>query len=295
VQRGAQDFVAKVEVSGNNLTRAIRYAIEREKLEQEFRKLNDELERRIQDRTAQLEAANRDLEAFSSSVSHDLRAPLTRIHGFASILLEKCETQLDEAGQKYIHKIKDSALRMSALIDDLLILARVSRQGLQFHHVSLSALIDEVLREFETDTRERQIEWRIAPLPQVECDRGLMRQALINLISNAVKYTRQQKRPVIEIGQITLDEQRTFFIRDNGVGFDMEQLHKLFAPFQRLHAEQEFEGTGVGLATVERIVQKHGGRIWAESHPASGATFYFTVGSELHRQSVESAVSAAFH
>jgi two-component system, sensor histidine kinase and response regulator len=290
VQGGAQDFVAKVDVSGNNLTRAILYAIERERLEQKFRKLNEELEQRIKDRTAELEVANQDLEAFSYSVSHDLRAPLVHLHGFSSLLLENHASHLDEQGNRYLQNIKHGATRMSALIDDLLMLAKVSRQGLRVRDVGLNELVEDVAKELKEESSEREVEWRIAPLPFVKCDYGLMRQVLVNLLSNALKYTKKRERAVIEISSQVIDGKQVVMVRDNGVGFDMGYADKLFAPFQRLHSDKEFEGTGIGLATVQRIIQRHSGRIWAHSEPGMGATFYFTVGSEASKQA--SAASA---
>jgi len=292
VQGGAQDFVTKVDVSGNNLTRAILYAIERERLEREFRKLNEELERRIRDRTSELEAANKELEAFSYSVSHDLRAPLTHLHGFSSLLLDNHAEHLDEQGKRYLRNIKDGATRMSALVDDLLRLAEVSRQGLRFQEISLNSLVEEVLKEFKNETCGRQIEWRVGSLPLVKCDHGLMRQVLINLLSNAIKYTRKREDTVIEISHKIIDGKQAIMVRDNGVGFDMKYADRLFAPFQRLHNEKDFEGTGVGLATVQRIIHKHSGRIWAYSEPGLGATFYFTLGSEARIAGNESAAHA---
>jgi len=280
VQGGAQDFVAKVDVSGNNLTRAILYAVERERLEQEFRKLNLELEQRVKDRTAELEATNRDLEAFSFSVSHDLRAPLIKLIGFADLLEAKCSAQLDPQGAKYVTRIHEAAFKMSHLIDDMLRLAKVGRQGLHKKEVALRSLVDEVLAELGTEIEKRIIDWRITPLPAVHCDRGLMKQVLANLISNAVKYTGPREKATIEIGQMTVDGQTVFFVRDNGVGFDMKLAGKLFAPFQRLHQDQDFEGTGIGLATVQRIIEKHRGRIWAESEAGRGSTFMFTLSGE---------------
>src|SRR5882762_9006382 len=194
VQGGAQDFVAKVDVSGNNLTRAILYAVEREKLEQEFRKLNLQLEQRVKDRTAELEASNRELEAFSYSVSHDLRAPLIKLIGFADLLEAKCSAQLDPQGAKYVTRIHEAAFKMSHLIDDMLRLAKVGRQGLHKKEVSLRSLVDEVLAELGTEIEKRKIDWRITALPAIDCDRGLMKQVLANLISNAVKYTGPAKK-----------------------------------------------------------------------------------------------------
>jgi light-regulated signal transduction histidine kinase (bacteriophytochrome) len=271
VQGGAQDFVAKVDVSGNNLTRAILYAVERERLEQEFHKLNLELEQRVKDRTAELEATNRDLEAFSFSVSHDLRAPLIKLIGF-DLLEAKCSAQLDPNSAKYLARIHEAAFKMSDLIDDMLRLAKVGRQGLHKKEVSLRSLVDEVLAELGTEIEKRKIDWRITALPAIGCDRGLMKQVLANLISNAVKYTGTREKALIEIGQITIEGQTVFFVRDNGVEFDMNLASKLFAPFQRLHQDHEFEGTGIGLATVQRIIEKHRGRIWAESESGRGAT-----------------------
>jgi len=280
VQGGAQDFLAKVDVSGNNLTRAILYAVERERLEHDFRKLNVELEQRVKDRTAELEASNRELEAFSYSVSHDLRAPLSALIGFAELLTLKNEAQLDAVGQKYLRRIQEAAFRMSGLIDDLIRLAKVSRQGPTRQNVDLHSLVDEVVQELESPGEKRAIEWQIGALPVVECDYGLMKQVFANLISNAVKYTRPREIAVIEIGEMVADGERTFFVRDNGVGFEMKNASNLFVPFQRLHRDEEFEGTGIGLATVQRIVQKHKGRVWVESKTDVGSTFFFTLNTE---------------
>lgn len=277
VQGGAQDFVAKVDVSGNNLTRAILYAIEREHLELEYRSLNEQLERRVRERTADLEASNKQLEAFSYSVSHDLRSPLAQMTGFTDLLLLTHAHQLDPHGQGLVRKIQDSAFRMSDLIDDLIRLAKVSRQGLTVAAVGLDALVADVLSEMQEQCRGRKIDWRIEPLPVVTCDYGLMKQVFANLIGNAIKYTRRRETALIEIGVTRARDEAVFFVRDNGVGFDMSGADRLFAPFQRLHTDAEFEGTGIGLATVQRIIDKHKGRIWAHSQPGMGTTFFFTL------------------
>ena len=278
VQGGAQDFVAKVEVTGNNLTRAILYAIERERLEQKFRKLNEDLEQRIRERTAELESSNKELEAFSYSVSHDLRGPLTTLHGFADLLLEKYGSALGEQPRNYLHRINEAVTRMSCLIDDLLKLGKVNRQQLSLCDVGLRRLVEEVVHELETETANRKIEWRIEALPVIQCDRGLMKQVLTNLISNAIKYSRTRDPAIIEVRGVFIEGESTILVRDNGAGFDLTSAEKLFSPFQRFHRAEEFEGTGIGLATVQRIIEKHRGRIWAHSEPQKGSTFYFTVG-----------------
>jgi signal transduction histidine kinase len=277
VQGGAQDFVAKVDIIGNNLTRAILYSIERQRAVRQVRELNEQLEQRVRERTAELEATNKELEAFSYSVSHDLQGPLTHLHGYSTILSDKYGSQLDEDGRKYLRRVKEAAARMSLLIDDLLKLAKVTRQALELGDVDLGSLVAEVRKDLEQNTRNREIDWRIGPLPLVACDYGLMKQLLTNLLANAIKYTRPRRHAVIEVGSTLADGKAAFFVRDNGVGFDMQHAEKLFAPFQRLHRDQDFEGDGIGLATVQRIIHKHGGRIWAHSEPDQGATFYFTL------------------
>jgi light-regulated signal transduction histidine kinase (bacteriophytochrome) len=237
----------------------------------------DELELRVVRRTAQLEAVNRELESFTYSVAHDLRAPLRHIQGFADALTEDCADHLDAAARGYLNRIVESTRRMDQLINDLLGLAHVGRQELSIQPVNLNALVQDVVREMAHETEGRNIEWRFGKLPVVECDPGLIKLVFYNLLSNAVKYTRPRDPAVIEAGQTTVDGERVLFIRDNGVGFNMKYAHKLFGVFERLHRREDFEGTGVGLATVQRIIHKHGGRIRAEAEIDKGATFYFTL------------------
>jgi signal transduction histidine kinase len=277
VQDGAQDYIAKIDVNGVILSRVIRYAIAREHSDQQIRKFNEELEQRVRARTAELEAANKELEAFSYSVSHDLRAPLRHIDGFSRILLESCGPQLGPEGEKYLQRICAATQQMGNLIDDLLKLAQVGRQVLRLQPTRLAALVASIVEEFSSEIQGRQIEWKIQALPTATCDAGLMKQAFRNLIGNSIKYTRPRQTAVIEIGQAVIAGTPAFFVRDNGAGFDMKHADKLFGAFQRLHGETEFEGTGIGLATVQRIVQRHGGSIWADAQPDKGATFYFTL------------------
>jgi PAS domain S-box-containing protein len=239
--------------------------------------LNAELEQRVARRTAELEAANKELEAFSYSVSHDLRAPLRAINGFAGIILEDYAALLPPQGQQYLERVRNGGQQMGELIDDLLAFARLSRQPLGRRPVDTTRLVREVLAELKPETAGRQIDFRIDGLPPCEGDPALLKQLWINLLSNAIKYTRQQAAAVVEIGFETCASAGAFFVRDNGVGFDMQYAGKLFGVFQRLHRSDEFEGTGVGLAIVQRVVHRHGGSVWAVAQPNQGATFYFTL------------------
>ena len=243
-----------------------------------MQKLNAELERRVIERTAELTDSNKELDAFTYSVSHDLRTPLRHIDGFSKILLEQYSEQLDLKGRHYLEEVRNATRNMGQLVDELLALSRVSRQDLRMQVTGLNSLFEQIQTELMKETGDRQIDWKISTLPFVECDPTLMLQVATNLLSNAVKFTRPRDRAVIEVGQMRLGTDIVIFVRDNGVGFDMKYSDKLFGVFQRLHRTEDFEGTGVGLATVQRIIGKHGGRVWAEAGLNRGATFYFTLG-----------------
>jgi PAS domain S-box-containing protein len=246
--------------------------------EDEVRRLNENLEDRIRERTSQLEAANHELEAFSYSVSHDLRAPLRHVHGYVAMLKRATEGQLSDKADRYLKIINDAAVEMGQLIDDLLEFSRMGRMEIAAGEVALDEIVHESVNRLKAGIADRNIVWQIGPLPLVTGDPAMLRQVFANLIGNAVKYTRKRAPATIEIG--ALDESKgeaTIFVRDNGAGFDMKYADKLFGVFQRLHRSEEFEGTGIGLATVRRIIVRHGGRVWAEAKVDAGATFYFTL------------------
>lgn len=237
-----------------------------------------ELERAVADRTRDLLHLNRELEAFSYSVSHDLRAPVRALAGFAQALEEEYASRLDGPGLDYLARMRAASRRMSMLIDDLLQLSRVSRAELRRQDLDLSALVREVVAEVQDREPGRRVAWRIQAGVQARADPRLLRVALVNLVENAMKFTRPAAEPRIEFEAQDGPEGRSYLVRDNGAGFDMAYAGRLFQPFQRLHTAEEFEGTGVGLATLQRIVHRHGGRVWAEGQPGRGATFYFTLG-----------------
>ncbi|MGH8176551.1 MAG: sensor histidine kinase [Steroidobacter sp.] len=283
---GAVDYLMKPVVSG--ILRAkvevfVELAIARQKLQEEvaerariageISKLNMALEQRNQD----LIAANSDLDAFGHSVSHDLRTPLRHIHGYVSMLEESAREKLDAEERRQLNIIREAARRMSQLIDDLLAFSRIGLTEMHKESVDMGALVRRIVSDLQPDTTGRQIDWSLGELPCVLGDPNLLHQVWTNLVENAIKYTRPRERAVIDIGALTQDNEIIFHVRDNGVGFDAARAVRLFGVFERMHSDQEFEGTGVGLANVRRIVQRHNGRTWAEAKPEEGATIYFTL------------------
>jgi PAS domain S-box-containing protein len=251
--------------------------VSRKNAQKELLKLNEDLEQRVQDRTAQLEASNKELEAFSYSISHDLRAPLRHICGFIELLNQDFHEALPKEAQHYLDVVSRAAKQMSTLIDELLKFSRTGRQELQRSHISMTKLVNEILEEVKLNTQERDISWKLQELPQVLGDYSLLKQVWINLIDNAVKYTSKIKKAEISIGFEEEESRNVFFIKDNGVGFDMKYVDKIFGVFQRLHSDKEFEGIGIGLANVQRIIHKHLGEVWTQSIPNHETIFYFSL------------------
>ncbi len=270
LQRNEQRIPIAILETNNDIT-------QRKRGEEEVRKLNQEHGKR----TIELEAINKELEAFAYSISHDLRAPLRHMVGFTELLQKNASSVVDEKGRRYMSTILESAKRMGTLIDDLLAFSRIGRAEARESMVNLEELVKEVQSEVAPEAEGRSITWKLGPLPDLYGDRSMLKLALVNLFSNAIKFTRPRPQPEIEMGCAEKQNDRiVVFIRDNGVGFDMKYANKLFGVFQRLHRVEEFEGTGIGLATVQRIIRRHGGEVWAEGLVDKGATFFFSVPSQ---------------
>lgn len=301
LERGADAFVSKAHVGHwvPKLKRSLRFA-EREarhlRLEQALRddqekgrRARVELEERIARKSRELQAATKELEAFSDSVSHDLRAPLRHINSFIYLLEQSLRPNLNEESRKRLQVVAEAAEHLGELVDDLLSLSRVWRQELRRIPVSLALLVNEARAHLRDEMQGQNIEWVIGPLPVAEGDPVALRQVFINLLSNAIKYSSRRALSRIEVGCQATEGELICFVRDNGVGFDMQQSPRLFGVFQRLHDEKDFEGTGIGLAIVRRVIQRHGGRAWAEGAPDQGATFYFTLPLSSQRDANQTA------
>ena len=253
--------------------RLLREIAERKWAEENIKNLNEDLKRR----TVELEAANKELEAYSYSVSHDLRAPLRVIDGFSRMLLEDCHEKLDEEGKRLLNIIQANTKKMGQLIDDFLSFSHLGHQEIRLSEIDMYRLTETVFDELRATSSGPKLCFTLKELPPAHGDQAMIRQVLANLLSNAIKFTRYKEAAVIEVGSLSARDENVYYVKDNGVGFDMQYVNKLFRVFQRLHGAEEFEGTGVGLAVVQHIIHRHGGRVWAEGKVNEGATFYFTL------------------
>jgi signal transduction histidine kinase len=277
VLQSMSDLLANAINNARLYDRLQRELVVRKQAEAEVRNLNADLELRVEERTSELKAANRELEAFSYSVSHDLRAPLRAMDGFSRILARQYENLLDDDGRHLLERVRQNAEQMAELIDDMLRLSRITRAELRITRVDLTGMAREILETMHTAEPNRIVDIKITSGLRVNADERLLRVALENLIGNAWKFTSKTEKACIEIGVDVVGNEPIFFVKDNGVGFNMDYANKLFGPFQRLHTVEEFPGTGIGLAIVQRIFNRHGGKIWAESKPGEGASFFFTL------------------
>jgi signal transduction histidine kinase len=282
LRQGAQDYLKKGLIVSELLVHALRSAIERKRTQEQLRRQKQQLEvanQILQQRTQQLEARNTELEAFSYTVSHDLRSSLISIDGYSCILEQQYRSNLDQKGQHYLRSIRRATKRMNQLIEDLLMLSRVKKNRLSLSLVNISQLITAIATELQQQHPTKIVNFKITPKVMAYGDQRLLRIALENLLSNAWKYSARKPQPEIEFSVESSTPQTTYMIRDNGIGFNMQQADQLFRPFQRLHSHAEYPGTGIGLATVQRIIHRHQGQIWAEAVVGKGATFYFTLGT----------------